>query len=122
LLLSDGSGSRPGRLDCLLGPGAVPPAKHLRTGARLELLVDVEEVADLGPQMAGTSSSSLTPAILGSRATTESTLPSRPSSSYITNMPTGRTVTPAPGNAGSSSQTSASSGSPSTASVPGMNP
>jgi hypothetical protein len=62
------------------------------------------------------------PAIRGSCATTVSTLASGPSSSCIQNTATGRTVTRQPGNAGSSSQTSASSGSASSASVPVMNP
>ena len=62
------------------------------------------------------------PSIRRSFEPTVSTLASGLPSSSIQNTATGRTATRQPGNVGSSSQTSASSGSPSSASVPVMNP
>ena len=61
-------------------------------------------------------------AIRGSVATTHKTLSSMPFSSVIRNMPIARHVIRHPGNVGSSSRTSASSGSPSSASVPSIKP
>ena len=50
-----------GILDDLLGRGAILPAADIGALAWLEFLVDVEEVADLGPQVPGTSARSRMP-------------------------------------------------------------
>ena len=62
------------------------------------------------------------PALRGSCEQTVSTLASGPPSSCIQKTATGRTITRQPGKVGSSSQTSASSSSPSSARVPSTNP
>ena len=64
----------------------------------------------------------MTPSYTGSCSGTQMILASGPFSSSIQNTPMGRARTHTPGKVGSSSSTSASSGSPSSASVSGMNP
>ena len=59
---------------------------------------------------------------IGSRSGTHRIFSSGPFSSVIRNIPTARTRIRHPGNVGSPTNTSASSGSPSPPSVPSMNP
>ena len=104
------------------GVGAFPTAGLDRL-VGLDVLVDGEEVLDLGEQELG-QVRQVREALRqrGSWAGTQRILASGPASSVIQNTPTGRTLMWQPGNVGSSSSTRTSSGSPSSASVCGTKP
>ena len=118
------TGPGPGLADDVLRGGVVLPAAHVGALAGFQFLVDVEEVADLVEQVAGhVAQERRRSAYRGSWAGTASTFASGPFSSVSQNTSTGRAVTAQPGERPASpSSTITSTGSPSSASVPAMNP
>ena len=112
-----------GLLDLRLGLGAADPVGALDGLAGLEVLVDLEEVLDLQPvELADVVDVLQVLHAAGrARARTAPCRRRRPRR-VIRNMPIARQVIRQPGNVGSSSSTSASSGSPSSPRVFSMKP
>ena len=105
-----------------LGLAAVAPAARLRPLRRLEILVPLEEVLDLVAQLVLDVVDVGDALERGSPSGTQRSFSSGPFSSSMWKTPIARTRIRQPGNVGSETSTSASSGSPSSASVPSTKP